>query len=170
MSFTSSMNLSSHPLLFLCTPPSPYQTPLRQHNSLFSLTTTVAIECCQTDSPSTLKQALPTGCRASAANPFTKGQEGPSLAQCLMGSDSSVFWDYACWKAGHSRIGSFCHSTATVCFWQDSCSKPSRPPWMAWRERTQGWLPFNGGLSATSTWDCFSSINYPQSKLSLWIS
>lgn len=31
-----------------------------------------------------------------SANPLTKGQEGPSLAQCLMGSDSSVFWDYAC--------------------------------------------------------------------------
>lgn len=30
-----------------------------------------------------------------SANPLTKGQEGPSLAWCLMGSDSSVFWDYA---------------------------------------------------------------------------
>ena len=155
LNFTSSINLSSRPPFFLCppaslphaSPPAPYQTPLRQHNSLFSLTTTVAIECCQPDSPSPLRQALPPpGCPASAANPLSKGQEGPSLAQCLMGSDSSVFWDYARWKGGHSSTDGLCHSTATVCFWQDSCSKPSRPPWLAWRERTQRWLPFIGGV------------------------
>lgn len=62
-----------------------------------------------------------------------------------MGSDSSVFWDYARWKGGHSSTDGLCHSTATVCFWQDSCSKPSRPPRMELRDRTQGWLPFDGG-------------------------
>lgn len=76
-----------------CAPPSlaapPCQTALRQHNSLFARTTTVAIGCCQAD-PSETGLAWP----ASAANLLSKGQEGPSLARCLMGSDSSVFWDY----------------------------------------------------------------------------
>lgn len=96
-----------------------------------------------------LKRARP----ASAANLLSKGQEGPSLARCLMGSDSSVFWDYTIWKGGHSSSGSLCLSAATVCFWQDSCSKASRPPRAALRERTQGWLPLSGVVIATFTWE-----------------
>lgn len=85
-----------------------------------------------------------------SANPLTKGQEGPSLAQCLMGSDSSVFWDYARWKGGHSIVGGLLFDAATVCFWQDSCSKASRPPRARLKEGT--WLPISSGVSAASTW------------------
>lgn len=56
------------------------------------------------------------------------GQVGLSLAWCLMGSDSRVFWDYSSWKARHSNTGCFCHNTATVCFLPDSCSKRSCSP------------------------------------------
>lgn len=109
---------------FLCSPPwflilAHYLTPLRQHNSLFSRTTTAAVLSAW--------PVHPLCCSATAANLLCKGQEGPSLARCLMGSDSSVFWDYSHWKGGHSSTGGFCHSMATVYFWQDSCSKPSWP-------------------------------------------
>lgn len=105
-------------LLSSLNPPLPlYQTSLH-HNPLFSLTAAMAVECRQPDSPSPM---LPCSC-------FSKGQVGPSLAWCLMGSDSRVFWDYSSWKARHSNTGCFCHNTATVCFLPDSCSKRSCSP------------------------------------------
>lgn len=63
-------------------------SPLCQHNSYF-----LSVDNSQPESPALSKLALLRCCAAPATELFSKGQEGPSLAQCLMGCDSSVFWD-----------------------------------------------------------------------------
>lgn len=67
-------------------PPSLLSTKLlyHQHSSSHCLTMPEAVEACQPDSPP---------------------PAGPVPELCLMGSDSSVFWDYSFWKGG----GTFQH-------------------------------------------------------------
>lgn len=79
---------SSLPSL-LCTPPSlPAKLPSVSTTLYFLFLQQWQQQCRQPDCPPIHTPTHPS------ANPLTKGQEGPSLAQCLMGSDSSVFWDY----------------------------------------------------------------------------
>lgn len=109
LNFSSSINLSSHtPSSFSSLASSRPNTPPSAQPFIFSYYNSGnRVLSARQSVP--WSRLYPPGCSASAANPLSKGQEGPSLARCLMGSDSSVFWDYARWKGGHSSPGGLCH-------------------------------------------------------------
>lgn len=150
LTFASSVHLSPHPVTSLHSSLPPCQTSLRQHNSLFSLSTTVAAAvpsawlCPHHTHSSTHPPTHPS------ANPLTKGQEGPFSGPVPDGLGQQCVLGLRPLKRGAFHRRGLLFDATTVCFWQDSCSKASRPPRVRLKEGT--WLPISSGVSAASTW------------------
>lgn len=142
LNFTSFINLSTLPPPFLCSPPlflSPdrSRTPLRQHNSLFSLTTTVAIECCQPD------WCIPRAALPLLLTRFPKGRKARLWPSAWWAPTAVCSGITATEKGGIPALAAFV--TARPLFAFDKTAVQSTPGPSVGREgRTQRWLPFIG--------------------------
>lgn len=136
LNLASSIHLSRHSLSLLCTPPSlPAKLPSVSTTLYFLFLQQWQQQCRQPDCIPHPPFCQPAYQRAgrpvSGPVPDGLGQ------QCVLGLHPL--------KRGAFHRRGLLFDAAAVCFWQDSCSKPSRPPRARLKEGT--WLPIS-----TSTW------------------